>query len=126
MNAILLIAAILGFVSVAFGAYSEHGLRPKVDAETFRSVMTAVRYNQIYSALLFALGLLFYADIPSEAISRLYYVAGGFTLGCVLFCFSIYLWAYTGIKALSYAAPFGGILFMLSWLAAIWAALAPA
>ena len=54
---ILIIGALLGFFSVAFGAYSEHGLRPKVSDEEFRMLMTAIRYNQINSLMISVLGL---------------------------------------------------------------------
>ena len=38
---ILLAGAVLGFISVAFGAYSEHALRENVKPEiTFRVLMT--------------------------------------------------------------------------------------
>ena len=41
---ILILGALLGLVSVAFGAYAEHGLREVVSDENFRFLMTAVRY----------------------------------------------------------------------------------
>ena len=50
---------IFGFFSVAFGAYSEHGLRPKVSDEEFRMLMTAIRYNQINSLMISVLGLIY-------------------------------------------------------------------
>ena len=41
------IKTLLGFISVAFGAYAEHGLSKIVTDENFRFLMTAVRYNQV-------------------------------------------------------------------------------
>ena len=54
---ILLIGAMLGFVSVAFGAFSEHGLRETITSEQFRFLMTAVRYNQVHAVIVVALQL---------------------------------------------------------------------
>ena len=47
----LALFALFGFFSVAFGAYIEHGLKAKVPTETFDYLMTALRYNQLYSVL---------------------------------------------------------------------------
>ena len=40
---LLVAASLLGLISVAFGAYSEHALRPVVSSEEFRFLMTAVK-----------------------------------------------------------------------------------
>ena len=52
----LIIGAFLGLFSVAFGAYSEHGLKPIITDEEFRFLMTAIRYNQVNSAVIIAIG----------------------------------------------------------------------
>ncbi|TNE34727.1 MAG: DUF423 domain-containing protein, partial [Alphaproteobacteria bacterium] len=44
--------AFLGFTSVAFGAYAEHGLRASVAEEDFRFLMTAVRYCQVHAVVI--------------------------------------------------------------------------
>lgn len=54
---ILILGALLGFISVAFGAYAEHGLREAVTEEHFRFLMTAIRYNQVHAAVIAAIGL---------------------------------------------------------------------
>ena len=53
---ILILGALLGLISVAFGAYAEHGLREVVSDENFRFLMTAVRYNQVHAAVIITLG----------------------------------------------------------------------
>jgi uncharacterized membrane protein YgdD (TMEM256/DUF423 family) len=57
MHPFLMSAGLLGLLSVVFGAFSEHALRPNVDAESFRFLMTAVRYNQVHAVALLALAL---------------------------------------------------------------------
>ena len=86
---ILIIGALLGFFSVAFGAYSEHGLRPKVSDEEFRMLMTAIRYNQVHALIISALGLII---LPSSFLNIHLFRRSGFLfiVGTILFSFSIY------------------------------------
>ena len=109
MNITLLIGAILGFISVAFGAYAEHGLRPGLDDEIFRHVMTAIRFNQVYALVVTGLGLALYAPMASGLHRHLGRVGYVFSLGTVLFSFSIYASAQLGMPSLTYATPVGGI-----------------
>ncbi|MEM6902596.1 MAG: DUF423 domain-containing protein [Pseudomonadota bacterium] len=115
MRLVLLFGAMLGFVSVAFGAYAEHGLRPHIDDETFRHVMTAIRYNQIYAAVITVLGLISFVELPTPFRKHLPIIGVLFCLGTVLFSFSIYASAQLGVKALTYLTPVGGITLMVAW-----------
>lgn len=111
---LLPVAAILGFVSVAFGAYSEHGLRPYVSDETFRFLMTAIRYNQVHAvaAIAVALAALTYAGPRAKLLP---FVGWAFVAGVVLFSGGIYLYALTGVKEFTFMTPVGGVTFMLGW-----------
>jgi len=117
---ILIVGALLGLVSVAFGAYAEHALAPGISADAFDSVQTAIRYNQIHAVVVTAIGMV---RLSAEAVrqwSSLAWAAWGFAAGTVLFSFSIYLAAATGTPALNAAAPLGGTLLMASWLLLAW------
>ena len=119
---ILIIGALLGFFSVAFGAYSEHGLRPKVSDEEFRMLMTAIRYNQINSLMISVLGLF---TLLKSGFSNIYlFKRSGllFIVGTILFSFSIYFSVSFQIPTLLYLTPVGGITLMLSWLSLAYAA----
>ena len=117
---LLTIAAVLGFASVAIGAYSEHGLRPKVSAEVFRFLMTAVRYNQVHAVVAAAIGLT--AVSASAPFSVVAVIAGwGFVLGILLFSGSIYASAILNQPQLTRVAPVGGMVLMAAWLALAWA-----
>ena len=119
---ILIIGALLGFFSVAFGAYSEHGLRPKVSDEEFRMLMTAIRYNQINSLMISVLGLF---TLLKSGFSNIYlFKRSGllFIVGTILFSFSIYFSVSFQIPTLLYLTPVGGIILMLSWLSLAYAA----
>ena len=113
---ILILGALLGFVSVAFGAYAEHGLREVVSDENFRFLMTAVRYNQVHAAVIITLGFVMLQKGKLATASTLRWSGILFILGTMLFSFSIYLSVSFDIPKLLYATPVGGMTIMLSWL----------
>ena len=112
----LIIGAILGFISVAFGAYAEHGLKEKVSDEYFRFLMTAIRYNQIYAIIICSLGLSF---LSIEKISNNKFIKISsilFIIGTILFSFSIYFGVILNERSIFNITPIGGITLMLAWL----------
>ena len=88
---ILILGAFLGLISVAFGAYAEHGLRGVVTEENFRFLMTAVRYNQVHSVVITVIGLTLVWERTPIDIPALRWSAILFLIGTMLFSFSIYL-----------------------------------
>ena len=58
-----------------------------------------------------------------EAVSRARLAAILFLAGIVLFSGSLYLFALTGQPSLGFVTPFGGLAFILGWLALALAAL---
>lgn len=54
---ILIRGALLGFISVAFGAFTGHELREGITDDNFRFLMTAIRYNQIHTVVISMIGL---------------------------------------------------------------------
>ena len=88
---ILILGALLGFVSVAFGAYAEHGLREVVSDENFRFLMTAVRYNQVHAAVIITLGFVLLQKGKLGTAPTLRWSGILFVIGTMLFSFSIYL-----------------------------------
>lgn len=112
---ILVCGALLGLISVAFGAFAEHGLRSIVTDEQFRLLMTAVRYNQAHAVITSAIGLALHsarlANIPALKWSGLLFITG-----TVLFSFSIYLSVSFDIPYLMNITPVGGITIIAAWL----------
>lgn len=113
---ILVWGALLGFISVAFVAYAEHGLREAVTEEHFRFLMTAIRYNQVHAVVIAAIGLALLnsgklANIPALKWSGLLFI-----VGTVLFSFSIYLSVSLDIPGLVNITPIGGMTIMAAWL----------
>ncbi|PZA00489.1 DUF423 domain-containing protein [Gammaproteobacteria bacterium 2W06] len=117
----LLLAGLIGLVSVAFGAIAEHTIRPAVDAEYFRYVMTGVRYNQVHAVALLALAFGLGLPLADATRGRLQIAAWLMVVGTVLFSGSIYLAVSLDVIAITYLTPVGGTLLMGAWLALIWA-----
>lgn len=111
--------ALLSGLAVAASAYGAHGLKPQVekklvDAQRLDDFETAARNHTIHAIALVLVGLIARGRAPSWMI----HVAGGaFLAGLVLFCGGLYVYAISDNRALIGAAPVGGILFMVGWLA---------
>jgi uncharacterized membrane protein YgdD (TMEM256/DUF423 family) len=108
----LVLAAVLGFLSVALGAFGAHSLKNLLD-EYGKSIWEkAVLYQMFHTMALFAVGLcqLFFRNV-SFSMAGLFFGAG-----ILLFSGSLYLLAITGIKWLGAVTPFGGIAFLLGWV----------
>ena len=113
---ILLLAGLLGFLSVALGAYADHGLQHTASAADLKSFMTAIKYHQLHAVALIAIGLARLAS-PQVASSRILLVASlVFFAAICLFSFGIYAAVILNLPSLKYLAPFGGTLFMIGWL----------
>ena len=111
---ILVMGSLLGFFSVAFGAFSEHVLRLGVSEEQFRFLGTALRYNQVNAVVVVAIGfaLLFPARVDTRALR---WSGQLFIVATILFSFSIYASVATGLEEILYATPIGGIVNMVAW-----------
>jgi uncharacterized membrane protein YgdD (TMEM256/DUF423 family) len=113
---ILVFGALLGFISVAFGAFAEHGLRENITDEDFRFLMTAVRYNQVHAVVIISIGLVMLSGTKLAGISTLKWSGVLFIVGTVLFSFSIYLSVSLSIPVLINVTPIGGMTIMGAWL----------
>ena len=119
MNVWLLIAAINGFLAVAAGAFGAHGLQGRLDEHSMTIFETAARYH-MYHAL--AIGLTAFAARSAAASSAAHGAAVFFLAGIVLFSGSLYVLAFTGMRAVAFVTPFGGLAFLVGWVALAWAA----
>ncbi|MCB1838893.1 MAG: DUF423 domain-containing protein [Rhodospirillales bacterium] len=111
---ILLFGAILGLGGVIAGALFDHALSD----EMTHSAETALRYHQGYALLITALGLVMtYAEINPRELKRLALTSTLFIVGTILFCGSLYVLSFTGIRLAAYGAPAGGLTLMAGWAA---------
>ena len=113
---ILIFGALLGFFSVAFGAYAEHGLREAVTEEHFRFLMTAIGYNQVHAVVIVAIGLALLNGGKLSNLPALKWSGLLFIIGTVVFSFSIYLSVSLDIPSLVNITPVGGMTIMTAWL----------
>ena len=101
------VAALLGFLGVALGAFGAHVLKNLVDANGLAVWQTAVLYNLIHAvASLWAAG-------------RNPLVVWLWAAGVAVFSGSLYIYALTGLKWLGLITPIGGFLFLAGWLVLI-------
>ncbi|MBC6698333.1 DUF423 domain-containing protein [Hymenobacter puniceus] len=117
---ILQLAALLGGLGVAIGAFGAHGLRAMLEASgRFDTFETAVRYQFYHTLALLAVGVLLHARPELRLLGT---AAWLWTGGVVVFSGSLYLLCFTGITKLGAVAPIGGLLLIAGWIALLLAA----
>ena len=105
----------LGAISVAFGAYSEHSLKPVITEEQFRFLITAIRYNQIH-AIIIIISAIVHINNCEQSRKIMKWVGRTFIVGTICFSFSIYLSVLTGINEITYLTPVGGLTLIFAWI----------
>lgn len=106
----IILGALSGFIAVAAGAFGAHGLREHLSRDALEVWETAARYQMYHALALCAAGLL-----PK---SRASCIAGwAFSAGSIVFSGSLYALALSGLKGLGAITPFGGVAFLVGWLA---------
>ncbi len=109
---IVITAALFGMLSVIFGAFGAHALKNILSKDQLHSFEVGVKYQMYHAIVLLALGM------SSEHIpSSIYWC---FTLGIVLFSFSIYGLVLSDAKGkklrfLGPVTPIGGLLLVIGW-----------
>jgi len=117
-KSIIMIAAILLSLAVAFGAFGAHALKTQLSTEMLQTWKTAVEYHFYHALGLLVIGVLtFY--MPS---SFLKWSAASLVVGILLFSGSLYAMAVSGVKWLGAITPFGGISFIAGWILLFFAA----
>jgi uncharacterized membrane protein YgdD (TMEM256/DUF423 family) len=117
MNGLLFSGAVLGLISVVFGAAGDHFL--DLTPEQSESLDTAIRYNMLYAILITGIALVQFANIPEKLSKKLMVTGSIFTVGTALFSFGIYTSIITGFSALTYLTPIGGLTIMAGWVSLI-------
>lgn len=114
----LSVAAILGALSVALGAFAAHKLKTLVGPETVAIFETGVRY-QFYHVF----ALLFVAFLSEKIHNRWMIWAGNcFIMGIIFFCGSLYVLTALTIAENTHrtlagiATPIGGVFFIAGWV----------
>ncbi len=116
----LSLAAILGGLSVAAGAFASHALQEKISDRSLEIFETGARYQMYHAlALLLVALLLSRTESPPPIL-----IATGwlFIIGIAIFSGSLYALSLTGVKYLGAIAPLGGVAFIVGWGALAFAA----
>ena len=115
----LLAGAANGFVAVAMGAFAAHGLKAILDPAALAWVETGSRYELTHALALLAVAILMR---DARAASRRLLQAAGlaFLLGSILFAGSLYLLALTGMTAIAWLTPVGGVGLLAGWFVLAW------
>lgn len=114
----VVLSGLLGFTSVALGAFGAHGVRSHLASlpdgvKRMDWWNTAAQYH-----LSHALALAFTAWLVHRGAGASALVAGwSFVGGIVLFSGSLYLMTISGQTKLGAVTPFGGLLFLVGWAA---------
>ena len=116
MKNTLSIAALLGMLSIIFGAFGAHALKPLLTADMLAVFETGVRYQFYHALALLAVAILYQLSENKKLIlaSRLFYA------GILLFSGSLYALSLSSIggnpvRLLGAITPFGGVCFILGW-----------
>jgi uncharacterized membrane protein YgdD (TMEM256/DUF423 family) len=132
----LVLGALSGFVGVGLGAFGTHALRTRLPQARLAQFETGVRYQLWHTLALFVVPIVGSVRSPnggSIGYTQLVVLHPFtlpialadwlFTAGIVLFSGSLYALALSGNRRWGAVTPFGGVCFLLGWLALAWAAL---
>lgn len=109
----IITGALFGMLAIIFGAFGAHALKKILSEDQLKSFETGVKYQMYHAIVLLLLGFNF-----QFSTSAMYWC---FTLGIVLFSFSIYGLVISDakgkkLKFLGPITPIGGLLFVVGWL----------
>lgn len=114
----LKIAAFLGALSVALGAFGAHALKGMVSDHAVATFETAVRYQFYHAFALMITGIL-YGSFPFKTII---WAGRSFIAGIILFSGSLYIISLMqaavkpGYGWIGAITPLGGLFFITGWI----------
>ena len=112
-NRWLTAGALMGFFSVALGAFGAHSLADILGPASMKTWHTSSRYLMYHALALCFVSVLISFRPNSKS---LLWSARCFFLGNLVFSGSLYILAYTGIKVLGAITPIGGTIQLIGWL----------
>ncbi|HKC52049.1 MAG TPA: DUF423 domain-containing protein [Myxococcota bacterium] len=106
----VVVAGVLGTISVIAGAFGAHGLRESVTPERLAAWHTASHYALVHSTAILALAL--YASATGRSVTI---PASLFSAGIALFSGSIFGLVLFELRVLGPVTPIGGVLLIAGW-----------
>lgn len=120
MKLFLSIAALLGFLAVALGAFGAHALKDKLTPQLLEVFKTGVQYH-FYHAIALCVVAILIRTFPQSNL--LVYAGYFFITGVILFSGSLYAYTLTEVKTFAMITPIGGLCFLTGWVLLFVAAL---
>jgi uncharacterized membrane protein YgdD (TMEM256/DUF423 family) len=108
------LAALSGFLAVAFGAFAAHGAKDSRAAELLH---TGSLYQMTHALAVFGWLAVRKVGGKVDVTTPTLFLAGS-----VLFSGSLYALAFGAPRALGMVTPFGGLCFLAGWLLLAWRA----
>jgi uncharacterized membrane protein YgdD (TMEM256/DUF423 family) len=116
-KAAIIIGSMLGFLSVATGAFGAHAWKSFLtETNRLATFETAVQYQMYHALAIILTGILGFI-LPKTDFSLVMML---FLLGILIFSGSLYLLCASGIKWLGAITPLGGTAFLAGWLLMAW------
>lgn len=108
------LAASLGFINVAIGAFGAHAWKNILVGEHHSWFQTSLQYSWMHTfALLFLAS--WSQSVPTDIGEHITPIAIAFVSGIFLFSGSLLALAFTGVRWLGAITPLGGVLFLIGW-----------
>lgn len=112
------LAAILGALAVAIGAFGAHGLSDILESTgRVATFETAVSYHFYHVFAIFGSAILLDRFPEKTLLKKSIWL---FFIGIVIFSGSLYVLSLTGINILGAITPLGGVAFILGWILLFW------
>ncbi|MBN4070808.1 DUF423 domain-containing protein [Olleya sp. AH-315-F22] len=115
-KSILVIATVLGLLSVVFGAFDAHSLKVLISSEALQTFETGIRYQMYHALVLLFVGSTSLVKPKTKKV--VFYLI---LFGVLLFSGSIYGLATNNLtsfdfKIIGFITPIGGLLLIISWI----------
>ncbi len=107
----IFLAAILGGLSVALGAFGSHLLEPILDPKDYDIFRTGVRYQMWHTLAIFIVAVL----QNSVKLDKFNSIQWSFLTGIIIFSGSLYVLVLTQLRWFGAITPIGGVAFVLGW-----------
>lgn len=108
------LAAIAGFLAVAFGAFGAHGLKNTLSPERLGWIDTATRYALWHALAILIVAVMFQLQ-RGMPLWSLEIAAWAFVVGIVLFSGGLIVMGLTDQRGLGAIVPIGGVAFLIGW-----------
>lgn len=111
----IFIAGLFGFTGVAIGAFGAHLLSDKLSGNMLEIYKTGVFYHLLHTVVITVIA---FSSSKNFNLSALF-----FSIGIILFSFSLYIYSLTDNTFFTMITPVGGISFLLGWISLMWKAI---